>query len=135
MGMRELLHVEDEDAMAFVFRAAVEEANIQMTVYRVSNGQQALAYLRRVEPYTAVMRPALVFLDLNLPRLDGWQVLLEMRDEESLASIPVVILSTLCRQADKDRIYALGAKRCITKPTIFSLLVFEIKSACQEFAA
>lgn len=76
-----------------------------MSVYRVSDGEEALVYLRRLEPYSAVTRPDLVFLDLNMPRIDGWQVLVAMRDDKSLRSIPVVILTTSCHQADKERAY------------------------------
>ena len=130
-----LLHVDDEDAMAFLFRAAVREGNIQATVDRVADGVQALAFLRRLGPHTSAMRPDLVFLDINMPRVDGWQVLLEMRDDENLRCIPVVVLSTISHVADKSRIYALGAKHYILKPGIFSVLVAEVISACQKFAA
>jgi hypothetical protein len=63
--MHAVLHVENENATAFVFRAAVAQANIRVSVYRVSDGEQALVYLRRLEPYAAVTRPDLVFLDLG----------------------------------------------------------------------
>ena len=62
---RTLLHVEDESDTALVFRAAVAQAYVGVSVHRVSDGEQALAYLRRLEPYTAATRPDLVFLDLN----------------------------------------------------------------------
>jgi CheY-like chemotaxis protein len=119
--MHELLHVENENATAFVFRAAVAQANIRVSVYRVSDGEQALVHLRRLEPY-AVTRPDLVFLDLDMPRVDGWQVLVAMRDDKNLRSIPVVVLTTSCQQADKERAYALGAKHYITKPAAFECL-------------
>ena len=133
--MRALLHVEDENDTALVFRAAVAQADIRLSVYRVSDGEQALVYLRRLEPYTAVPRPDLVFLDLNMPRVDGWQVLVAMRDDESLRSIPVVVLTTSSHRADKERAYALGAKHYITKPAAFDVLVAEVMSACQKFFA
>ena len=131
--MRALLHVEDENDTALVFRAAVAQADIRLSVYRVSDGEQALVYLRRLEPYTAVPRPDLVFLDLNMPRVDGWQVLVAMRDDESLRSIPVVVLTTSSHPADKERAYALGATHYITKPSAFNVLVGELTSACQKF--
>jgi CheY-like chemotaxis protein len=128
-----VLHVENENATAFVFRAAVAQANIRVSLYRVSDGEQALIYLRHLEPYAAVTRPDLVFLDLEMPRVDGWQVLVAMRDDKNLRSIPVVVLTTSCQQADKERAYALGAKRYITKPATFDVLVAEVTSACQKF--
>ena len=131
--MHTVLHVENENATAFVFRAAVAQANIRVSLYRVSDGEQALVYLRRLEPYAAVTRPDLVFLDLEMPRVDGWQVLIAMRDDKNLRSIPVVVLTTSCQQADKERAYALGAKHYITKPGAFDVLVAEVTSTCQKF--
>jgi CheY-like chemotaxis protein len=131
--MHAVLHVENENATAFVFRAAVGQANIRVSVYRVSDGEQALIYLRRLELYAAVTRPDLVFLDLDMPRVDGWQVLVAMQDDENLRSIPVVILTTSSQSADKKRAYALGAKHYITKPAAFDVLVVEVTSACQKF--
>jgi CheY-like chemotaxis protein len=133
--MHAVLHVENENATAFVFRAAVAQANIRVSVDRVSDGEQALVYLRRLEPYAAVTRPDLVFLDLDMPRVDGWQVLVAMKDDKNLRSIPVVVLTTSCQQADKERAYVLGAKYYITKPSAFDVLVAEVTSACQKFLA
>ena len=131
--MQALLHVENESATAFVFRAAIAHANIRVSVYRVSDGEQALGYLRRLEPYAAVARPDLVFLDLDMPRVDGWQVLVAMRDDKNLRSIPVVVLTTSGDRAAKERACALGAKHYITKPAAFDVLVGELTSACQKF--
>lgn len=133
--MGELLHVEDEDVSAAIFRAAFEEAGIEVTISRVADGEQALRYLRGAGLYVTVKRPDIIFLDLNLPRVDGWQVLLERKEEESLRSIPVVVLSTLYGRANRDRAYALGAKYYITKPATFHALVVEVKSAYHRFAA
>ncbi len=70
-----------------------------------------------------------------MPRVDGWQVLVAMREDKSLRSIPVVILTTSRDQADKERAYALGAKHYITKPAAFAALVAEVTSACEKFLA
>jgi CheY-like chemotaxis protein len=127
--MPTLLHVEDEDAMAVAFRLAVEEAPIPAAIYRVSDGEQALRYLRGAGLYAHAERPDIVFLDLNLPRMDGWQVLMEMRRDENLRSIPVVILSTSARRADQERVKALGAQHYIPKPSTFIGLVSELRAA------
>jgi CheY-like chemotaxis protein len=134
-GVHALLHVDDDNTTALVFRAALEEANIRVSVYRVSDGEQALTYLRRLEPYTAVTRPDLVFLDLDMPRVDGWEVLAAMKDDINLRSIPIVVLTTAGHQAQKERVYALGAKHYITKPAAFDVLVAEVTSACRKFLA
>ena len=125
-----LLHVEDDDAMALVFRAAVEEADIEASIFHVSDGEQALDYLGR-----GTIRPDLVFLDLNMPRVDGWQVLTAMRADENLRAIPVVVLSTSFREMDKDRAYRLGAMHYITKPFSFEALVIAVKSVYRNLLA
>jgi len=124
-----LLHVEDDDAMAFAFQAALVEVNIQATVYHVSDGEQALEYLRR-----GAIRPDVVFLDVNLPRVDGWQMLKEMRADDSLSSIPVVILSTSSRKADKDRAKALGVQHYLAKPSTFDGLVAAVGATYRSLA-
>src|SRR5689334_19322847 len=101
--MRVLLHVEDDDGIAAVFHAAVEEAGIDATVSRVAGGEQALRYLRGAGLYSGAIRPDIVFLDLNMPGVDGWQVLVEMRANDNLRSIPVVVLTTSSHHSDKDR--------------------------------
>jgi hypothetical protein len=130
-----ILHVEDDDAMAVAFRVAVDEAGIQVKVDRVSDGEQALEYLRgsaeRYHPRHAVV----VFLDLNMPRTDGWQVLEEMKADDNLRFIPVVILSTSFRGADQERAKALGAQQYIPKPPSFHDLVTAIGSAYRKLAA
>lgn len=134
-NMRALLHVEDDDAMAMVFRAAVAEAAIEVNLFRVSDGEQALGYLRGEEPYAGSERPDFVFLDLHMPRVDGWQVLEEIREDDRLRSIPIIVFSTSCVQADRDRAYALGAERFVTKPASFSLLIAEVESAYRGLVA
>jgi CheY-like chemotaxis protein len=131
----EILHVEDDDAMAVAFRAAVDEAGIQVIVKRVVDGEQALEYLHREGLYSRAERPALVFLDLNMPRVDGWQVLTEMRAEEELRSIPVVILSTSNRRADQERAKALGARQYIEKPPSFTALIAAVGAAYRQLGA
>ena len=131
--MRVLFHVEDDDGIAAVFRAAVEEARIDATVSRVVGGEQALRYLRGAGLYSGATRPDIVFLDLNMPGVDGWRVLWEIGADESLRSIPVVVLTTSSRQSDKDHAFALGARHYITKPSSFDEWIIEVHSACRRF--
>jgi CheY-like chemotaxis protein len=128
--MELLLHVEDEDATAVLFLAAVKEAKIDVIVFRVSDGEQALEYLRR-----GALRPDLVFLDLNMPKVDGWEVLLEMNANESLRTIPVVVLSTSSLCIDKDRAKTLGARHYLTKPSTFDGLVAAVGSTYRTLMA
>jgi len=116
--------------MATLFLAAVEEAKIDAIVFRVADGEQALEYLRR-----GAIRPDVVFLDLNMPRVDGWEVLVEMSTDESLRTIPVVVLSTSSLCIDKDRAKTLGARHYLTKPSTFDDLVAAVGSTYRTLMA
>ena len=133
--MATILHIEDDDAMALVFRTAIDEANLQATVYRVSDGAEALLYLRGEGQYAGRTWPNIVFLDLNIPKLDGWQVLTAMRADRDLRSIPVVILTTSSRDADRNRAQALGAQHYVSKPTAFDALVVAVKATYRSVVA
>jgi CheY-like chemotaxis protein len=128
-----LLHVEDEDGAAFLFRNAVREAGLSAIVFRVSNGEEALAFLRRAGPYANAERPQLMVLDLNLPKIDGLSVLGRMRNDESLRTIPVIVISTSSRPADKEKAFSLGARHYIVKPDNFEKLTEQVKAACADF--
>lgn len=80
--MGALLRVEDDDGAAVAFRAALDEANVQVAVDRVVDGQQALEYLRGGRNVCGRRAPKAVFLDLNLPRVDSWQVLVAISQNE-----------------------------------------------------
>ena len=128
-----VLHVEDEDASAFLFRAALSEAGFSANVYRVSNGEEALAFLRKLGSYQQAERPSMIVLDLNLPRIDGLSVLAKLRVDEALNSIPVVVLSTSGSSKDRETSLALGARRYIVKPNNFEDLVDAVKRDCGPF--
>jgi len=128
-----LLHVEDEDGSAYLFRRAVREAGFSALVFRVSNGEEALAFLRRSGPYADAERPHLMVLDLNLPKIDGLSVLRRISNDEALRSIPVVVLITSSRQTDKEKAFSLGARHYIVKPDNFEELTERVKTACAAF--
>ncbi len=130
-----LLHVEDEDGSAFLFRRAVREAGFAALVFRVSNGEEALKFLRKTGPYAQAERPQLMVLDLNLPKIDGLSVLSRIRGDEALKSLPVVVLSTSSRAADKEKAFSLGARYYIVKPDNFEELTKEVRTACAAFLA
>lgn len=128
-----MLHVEDEEAVAYLFRAAVQEAGIGIETQRVTNGEEALKFLRNADPYENAVSPDLVVLDLNLPRVDGWAVLNEMQADTNLRSIPVAILSTTGSASDKRRAIAAGARRYLTKPETFEGLIDIVRSIYSDF--
>ena len=110
-----LLAEDDPDDVEFVRRAFAKVWS-DCRLHVVENGEQALAFLNRAEGFEKVPTPDLMLLDLNMPRKNGYDVLLEVKDDEALRHIPVVVLTT---SSDRDSImkaYQLHANSFITKP-------------------
>ena len=135
MGDHVLLYVEDEDAAVYLLKTALKEAKIHLDLHRVSDGEEALAFLNRSGPYQQVPRPDLVLLDLNLPRKGGLEVLSEMQGSESLRSLPVIVFTSSLLAADRKKSLALGAQQYITKPSSFDGFVEAVKTACSYLPA
>src|SRR5882757_7946768 len=89
-----VLLVEDDPGDVVLVRESFEHHKIVNPLDVVSDGVEALAFLRQEEPFTEAARPALIMLDLNLPRMDGREVLTEIKSDPDLRSIPVVVLTT-----------------------------------------
>ena len=134
MNQRVLLYVEDEDAAVFLLETALKEADIDVALYRVADGDEALEFLRKTGPFRDVPRPDLVLLDLNLPRRTGLEVLSEMKDSEDLRSLSVVVFTSSSLAVDKRKSMALGAQEYITKPASFDGFVAAVKNACTHFS-
>ena len=111
-----VLPVEDNPADVELTRLSLEETRLAHNLHVTLDGDQALAFLNRREPYAAVPRPDLTLLDLNLPRRDGRAVLAEIKSDERLKNIPVVILTTSAAERDILHAYRLHANSYITKP-------------------
>ena len=111
-----VLLVEDNEADVRLTREALREAGENVRLSAVGDGEQALLYLRRQEGYANVPRPDLVLLDLNLPRKNGLEVLDEMRADEELAVIPVIMLTSSAARQDVEAAYAHGANAFVVKP-------------------
>ncbi len=135
MGDRVLLYVEDEDAAVFLLETALREAGIQVQLYRVSDGEQALAFLRGSGAYSRAPKPDLILLDLNLPRKNGLEVLSEMQSDELLRDNNVIVFTSSSLSADKRKSLALGAQEYITKPSSFDGFVEAVKTACARLPA
>ncbi|HEX4087037.1 MAG TPA: response regulator [Chthoniobacteraceae bacterium] len=112
----DVLLVEDSAAEARLAIEALREAHFHVRLHTVSDGAQAMAFLRREGDYRDAPRPHLVLLDLNLPRKDGREVLRDMKEDAELRRIPVVILTTSQAQNDIRRAYELHANCYIQKP-------------------
>ena len=115
-GTVEILLVEDNPADARLTREVFEGGRLSTHLNVVSDGEQALAFLRREGIYESAPRPKLVLLDLNLPRKDGREVLEELKADKQLCRIPVIVLTTSAAQTDIMRAYELQANCFITKP-------------------
>src|SRR5258706_414145 len=112
----EILLVEDNPGDARLAWEAIREAKVSHSLRWVSDGVDALAYLRRQGKFTEVHRPDLILLDLNLPRKDGREVLAEIKCDENLKRIPVVVLTTSRAEEDILKAYHLNANCYISKP-------------------
>ncbi|OLT24738.1 two-component system response regulator [Actinomadura sp. CNU-125] len=123
----EVLLVEDDPGDVLLTTEAFEHNKVQNTLHVVEDGEKAMAFLRREGEYSGKPRPDLVLLDLNLPRKDGREVLGEIKDDEELRSIPVVVLTT--SEADEDilRSYRLHANAYVTKPVDFERFVSVVR--------
>jgi len=112
----DVLLVEDSAAEARLAREALQETQFPVRLHVASDGVQAMDFLRRNAPYQDAPRPHLVLLDLNLPRKDGREVLKDIKTDDDLRRIPVVILTTSKAQSDITRAYELHANCYIQKP-------------------
>lgn len=127
-GTIEILLVEDNPGDARLTLEAFKEARVINNMTVVHDGAEALAYLRRQGAYADAMVPDLVLLDLNLPKVDGRQVLAEIKTDESLKRIPVIVLTTSASQDDIARAYGSHANCYITKPVDLDQFLRAIQS-------
>lgn len=100
-------------------REAFEQRGMRSRLHVVSDGEQAIEFLRRAGDFTAAPAPGLILLDLNLPRRNGLEVLAEVKSDSGLLRIPVVVLTTSHAQEDIARSYSLHANAYVTKPIDF----------------
>ena len=128
----EILLVEDSPTDALLTREALEQSKILNRMHRVENGVEALAFLRREGRYAGTPRPDLILLDLNLPKKSGIEVLQEIKEDEDLRIIPVVVLTTSKAEEDIVKSYDLHANCYITKPVDFDKFT-EVIQSIREF--
>jgi CheY-like chemotaxis protein len=121
-----ILLVEDNPADIKITQRALRDSGISVELFVVRDGQEAVEYLLRQGQYatdTSWRSPALILLDLNLPRLTGREVLQRIRTRPELKAVPVVVLTTSRRQEDVQDLYAAGANTYIEKPQDFARFV------------
>jgi len=114
---KEILLVEDNPAdMTLLQQAVLEYGKLSWRIYRVSDGEAALAFLRHDGAYEGMPRPQLIILDIGLPKLGGWEVLKSLRATPTLATIPVVMWAGVMTQQDEEQREVLQPRACFTKP-------------------
>ncbi len=126
-----MLYVEDEDAAVFLLETALKEMKMDVELYRVSNGEEALAFLNRTGSYRNAPRPDLVLLDLNLPRKGGLEVLSEIQGHDGLRDLRVIVFTSSSLATDRKKSLALGAQEYITKPSSFDGFLAAIRTVCE----
>lgn len=132
MPPRRLLYVEDDDGAYFLFEIALRQADSDIQLFRASDGEEALAFLRQSESGEDAPRPDLILLDLNLPKRDGFEVLRNLKTTESWRSIPVIVFTTSSRDSDRDNSLALGAQQYVIKPPTLNALMEAVKALARS---
>ena len=128
----DILLVEDNPGDVRLAQEALKESKVKNKLYVVEDGVEALAFLRRQDKYAGVPRPDLILLDLNLPRKSGREVLAEIKTDENLKRIPVVVLTVSKAEEDIVKCYDHHANCYITKPLDFNQFM-EVTKSIDEF--
>ena len=120
---------EDDEGHAYLVKQNLARAGIANEIVHVSDGQEALDYVRRQGAYAnrSANGPLLLVLDINMPRLDGIDVLARVKSDEATAKIPVIMLTTTDDPREVERCYGLGCSVYITKPVEYGAFVEAVK--------
>lgn len=118
-----ILMADDDEEDCMLTQDALRESRLNNPIQFVRDGVELMAYLRQEGEYKDARRPGLILLDLNMPRKDGREALVEIKADPRLRSIPIVILTTSKSENDVYRSYDLGANSFVTKPITFQALV------------
>jgi len=127
-GPIEILLVEDNPGDVRLTKEALKEGKVYSNLHTVKDGVEAMEFLRRKGRYKDVPRPDIILLDLNLPRKDGREVLEEIKSDNELKRIPVVVLTTSKAEEDVLRTYNLHANCYVTKPVDLEKFMVVVKS-------
>jgi two-component system response regulator len=130
--VKDILLVEDNPGDVRLAQEALKESKIKNKLFVVEDGVEAMAFLRQQGKYASAPRPDLVLLDLNLPRKSGREVLAEVKTDENLKRIPVVVLTVSRAEEDVLKCYNYHANCYITKPLDFNQFM-EVTKSIEEF--
>ncbi len=124
----DILLVEDNDGDVRLTKEALKEGKVRNNLHVVMNGMEAMDFLHRTGKYRDVPRPDLILLDLNLPMKDGREVLSEIKADDILKRIPVVVLTTSKAEEDILKTYDLHANCYVTKPVDLEQFIHVVKT-------
>jgi CheY-like chemotaxis protein len=131
----DVLLVEDDPGDVLMTREAFEDYKVQNNLFVVTDGVEAMNFLRKQGEYADVPTPDLILLDLNLPKMDGREVLAAVKEDEHLRSIPVVVLTTSEAEEDVIRSYSLHANAYVTKPVDFDRFISVVQQIDEFFVS
>ena len=118
-----ILLVEDNENDEMLTRLAFKKTTLAVQLHHVKDGEQCMAFLRKLGPYAAAPTPDMILLDLNMPRMDGREVLTTISADENLRHFPVVILTTSSAEPEILNMYKLRCSSYIVKPVDFEQFV------------
>ncbi|HDQ25450.1 MAG TPA: response regulator [bacterium] len=124
----EILVVEDNHADVRLIFEVFKDFKLRNNISRAKDGAEALLFLRKKDDFSRSPRPDIIILDLNLPRINGFEILKEIKSDEGLRNIPVVVLSTSDSEKDIETAYSLQANCFVTKPAGLDDFIMVIKS-------
>jgi len=127
----QILVVEDNDSDVELLRAALERSTLPFTLHCACDGVDCMAFLRKEGRYAEMPTPELILLDLNMPRKNGRETLIEIMADETLRSLPVIVLSTSLDEEEILQLYQLGCRSYIVKPEGFSQFSEAIRSLAE----
>jgi CheY-like chemotaxis protein len=133
--MIEILLVEDDPGDVVMTREAFQDYKVRNNLHVVNDGAEAMDFLQRRGEFASAPRPDLVLLDLNLPKMDGRQVLEAIKSDPGLSSIPVVVLTTSENEDDVLRSYSLHANAYVTKPVDFERFIEVVRQIDDFFVS
>ena len=124
----EILIVEDNEGDVGLIEEVFEEAKIRNNLHVAEDGEEALLFLHRKGKFSESPRPDIIILDLNLPNKDGREVLREIKEDDTLKKIPVIVLTTSNAEKDILKSYDLHANAYVTKPLDFNQFINVVES-------
>ncbi len=130
-----VLSVEDDPATFYVLQLAFRECGFPVSLYRASDGEEALTMLQQAGRPARMPRPHLILLNVNLPRKSGLEVLAALRADPALASVPAVVFTSSSLDSERAKCLALGAVDYLTKPSDFDGVLQAVQSVCARAAS